>query len=93
MTAKNETAESLVTSISLTPSVDTISLTPNAQFSVTATTLGKDGKPVSNAPVAFGYPTLADYGLTIASSSTVNGSGQAVMTFAVNASLTTQHKS
>ena len=93
LTAKNETAESLVNSISLTPSVDTISLTPNAQFSVTATTLGKDGKPVSNAPVAFSYPTLADYGLTIASSSTnTNGSGQAVMTFAVNASLTTAQK-
>lgn len=93
LTAKNETAESLVNSISLTPSVDTISLTPNAQFSVTATTLGKDGKPVSNAPVAFSYPTLADYGLTIASSSpNTNGSGQAVMTFAVNASLTTAQK-
>ncbi len=93
LTAKNETAESLVNSISLTPSVDTISLTPNAQFSVTATTLGKDGKPVTNAPVAFSYPTLADYGLTIANSSTnTNGSGQAVMTFAVNASLTTAQK-
>ncbi|WNP28187.1 hypothetical protein RNZ41_03630 [Moraxella sp. DOX410] len=93
LTAKNETAESLVNSISLTPSVDTISLTPNAQFSITATTLGKDGKPVSNAPVAFSYPTLADYGLTIASSSpNTNGSGQAVMTFAVNASLTTAQK-
>lgn len=93
LTAKNETAESLVNSISLTPSVDTISLTPNAQFSVTATTLGKDGKPVSNAPVAFSYPTLADYGLTIASSSTnTNGSGQAVITFAINASLTTAQK-
>ncbi len=93
LTAKNETAESLVNSISLTPSVDTISLTPNAQFSVTATTLGKDGKPVTNAPVAFSYPTLADYGLTIASSSpNTNGSGQAVMTFAVNASLTTAQK-
>ena len=93
LTAKNETAESLVNSISLTPSVDTISLAPNAQFSITATTLGKDGKPVSNAPVAFSYPTLADYGLTIASSSpNTNGSGQAVMTFAVNASLTTAQK-
>lgn len=93
LTAKNETAESLVNSISLTPSVDTISLAPNAQFSITATTLGKDGKPVSNAPVAFSYPTLADYGLTIANSSTnTNGSGQAVMTFAVNASLTTAQK-
>nr|WP_144917882.1 hypothetical protein [Moraxella osloensis] len=93
LTAKNETAESLVNSISLTPSVDTISLAPNAQFSITATTLGKDGRPVSNAPVAFSYPTLADYGLTIASSSpNTNGSGQAVMTFAVNASLTTAQK-
>ena len=93
LTAKNETAESLVNSISLTPSVDTISLAPNAQFSITATTLGKDGKPVSNAPVAFSYPTLADYGLTIANSSTnTNDSGQAVMTFAVNASLTTAQK-
>ena len=93
LTAKNETAESLVNSISLTPSVDTISLAPNAQFSITATTLGKDGKPVSNAPVAFSYPTLADYGLTIANSSpNTNGSGQAVMTFAVNASLTTAQK-
>lgn len=93
LTAKNETAESLVNSISLTPSVDTISLAPNAQFSITATTLGKDGKPVSNAPVAFSYPTLADYGLTIARSSpNTNDSGQAVMTFAVNASLTTAQK-
>ena len=82
----------VVSSVNLTSSVTNIPLSVGSQFTVTANVSDAQNGTIANSPVTFNLPSLADYGVTSLSPSTIitDDKGQAIITLQVQSLTDTQ---
>nr|WP_313015480.1 hypothetical protein [Moraxella sp. CTOTU48841] len=75
----------VVSNVNLTSNVTNIPLSVGSQFTVTANVSDAQNGTIANSPVTFNLPSLADYGVTSLSSSTIitDDKGQAIITLQV----------
>lgn len=75
----------VVSNVNLTSNVTNIPLSVGSQFTVTANVSDAQNGTIANSPVTFNLPSLADYGVTSLSPSTIitDDKGQAIITLQV----------
>ncbi len=82
----------VVSNVNLTSNVTNIPLSVGSQFTVTANVSDAQNGTIANSPVTFNLPSLADYGVTSLSPSTIitDDKGQAIITLQVQSLTDTQ---
>ncbi|MCG8147982.1 hypothetical protein H9W84_07545 [Moraxella sp. PS-22] len=82
----------VVSNVNLTSNVTNIPLSVGSQFTVTANVSDAQNGTIANSPVTFSLPSLADYGVTSLSPSTIitDDKGQAIITLQVQSLTDTQ---
>ncbi|BFM99842.1 hypothetical protein MOXK02_14010 [Moraxella sp. K02] len=82
----------VVSNVNLTSNVTNIPLSVGSQFTVTANVSDAQNGAIANSPVTFNLPSLADYGVTSLSPSTIitDDKGQAIITLQVQSLTDTQ---
>lgn len=82
----------IVSNVNLTSNVTNIPLSVGSQFTVTANVSDAQNGTIANSPVTFSLPSLADYGVTSLSPSTIitDDKGQAIITLQVQSLTDTQ---
>lgn len=82
----------VVSNVNLTSNVTNIPLSVGSQFTVTANVSDAQNGSIANSPVTFNLPSLADYGVTSLSPSTIitDDKGQAIITLQVQSLTDTQ---